>query len=68
MINLIVDDLDTALAQVQDAGGVVVGAPEAFPNGRFGWFVDPDGNKVELWQPCEMPEDIAAANDDTASA
>jgi predicted enzyme related to lactoylglutathione lyase len=26
---------------------------EDLPEGRFGWFVDPDGNKVELWEPPE---------------
>jgi predicted enzyme related to lactoylglutathione lyase len=44
------DDLDGALAQVREGGAQVVGA-ESYDYGRFGWFVDPDGNKVELWQP-----------------
>jgi predicted enzyme related to lactoylglutathione lyase len=51
MINLIVDDLDGALAQVRAGGGEIVGAIEDYDYGRFGWFLDPDGNKVELWQP-----------------
>jgi predicted enzyme related to lactoylglutathione lyase len=51
MINLIVDDLDGALAQVRAGGAEIVGAVERYDYGRFGWFVDPDGNKVELWQP-----------------
>ncbi|HUL75487.1 MAG TPA: VOC family protein [Vicinamibacterales bacterium] len=51
MINLVVDDLDAALAQVRNGGAIIVGAVESFDNGRFGWFVDPDGNKVELWEP-----------------
>jgi catechol 2,3-dioxygenase-like lactoylglutathione lyase family enzyme len=50
MFNLVVDDLDAALAQVAEGGAEVKGPTEEF-NGRFGWFVDPDGNKVELWQP-----------------
>ena len=45
------DDLDAALAQVRNGGAIIVGAVESFDNGRFGWFVDPDGNKVELWEP-----------------
>lgn len=53
MINLIVDDLDGALRQVTDAGGQPVGEIESFDYGRFGWFVDPDGNKVELWEPAK---------------
>lgn len=51
MINLMVDDLDGALAQVAEGGGALAGTPEDSEFGRFGWFVDPDGNKVELWQP-----------------
>ncbi len=51
MFNLIVDDLDGALAQVADGGAEIVGEPVEYDYGRFGWFVDPDGNKVELWQP-----------------
>ena len=51
MINLIVDDLEACLGQVQSGGGKIVGTPEEYPFGRFGWFIDPEGNKVELWQP-----------------
>lgn len=51
MINLIVDDLPEALAQVVEGGASLVGEPEKSQFGRFGWFLDPDGNKVELWQP-----------------
>ena len=52
MINLIVDDLEAALGQVEAAGATLVGEPaleEGF--GYFGWFLDPEGNKIELWQP-----------------
>ncbi len=51
MFNLIVDDLDGALQQVQAAGAELIGEVEAYDFGRFGWFMDPDGNKVELWEP-----------------
>jgi predicted enzyme related to lactoylglutathione lyase len=51
MINLVVDDLDAALAQVRAGGARLEGDVESYDNGRFGWFVDPDGNKVELWEP-----------------
>ena len=51
MFNLIVDDLDGALEQVQAGGAEVIGEIEACDNGRFGWFMDPEGNKVELWEP-----------------
>lgn len=51
MFNLIVDDLDGALEQVRRGGAEVVGQVEEYEYGRFGWFVDPEGNKVELWEP-----------------
>ena len=51
MINLIVDDLSGALSQVKKGGATLVGDPEESEYGAFGWFIDPEGNKVELWQP-----------------
>ena len=57
MINLVVDDLNKALANVKAAGGEVIPQKEDDDFGRFGWIVDPDGNRVELWEPPEkMPE------------
>ena len=57
MINLVVDDLDAALANVRDAGAKVITDKEEHDFGRFGWFIDPDGNRVELWEPPEkIPE------------
>jgi predicted enzyme related to lactoylglutathione lyase len=51
MLNLVVDDVDMALLQVAAGGGKVVGNVEQYDYARFGWFIDPDGNKIELWQP-----------------
>ena len=51
MINLVVDDLDAALTKVREAGAHVLDEREEHDFGRFGWFVDPDGNRVELWEP-----------------
>ncbi len=51
MINLIVDDLDGCLARVREGGAEVMPDVEDSEFGRFGWFLDPEGNKVELWQP-----------------
>ena len=57
MINLVVDDLDAALANVAAGGAEVVPEKEEHDFGRFGWFVDPDGNRVELWEPPQkLPE------------
>jgi len=51
MFNFVVDDLEQALSQVKAGNAQVVGDIEINDYGRFGWFMDPDGNKVELWQP-----------------
>jgi len=51
MINYRVDDLDGLLAQLRADGVEVVGGPESHENGKFAWIMDPDGNKVELWEP-----------------
>ena len=56
MINYRVDDLDALLAQLRAAGVEVVGGPESHENGKFAWILDPDGNKIELWEPMPMPE------------
>ncbi len=53
MLNFRVRDLDAMLAQLRAAGVEVDERIEELPEGRFGWFVDPDGNRVELWQPPE---------------
>lgn len=51
MINYRVDDLDALLAKLREEGCDVVGTAEESEYGKFGWVIDPEGNKVELWQP-----------------
>ena len=51
MLNLIVDEVAAVLEQVKAGGAQVVGEIADYDFGRFGHFVDPEGNKVELWQP-----------------
>jgi predicted enzyme related to lactoylglutathione lyase len=51
MINYRVDDLDRMLAQLRSMGDRVDDKVQDSEFGRFGWVFDPDGNKVELWQP-----------------
>ena len=51
MINLVVDDLDAAMARVRAGGAEVLVERKEHDFGKFGWFVDPDGNRVELWEP-----------------
>ena len=51
MINYRVDNLDELLAQLRAGGVEIIGGPESHENGKFAWIMDPDGNKVELWEP-----------------
>jgi predicted enzyme related to lactoylglutathione lyase len=51
MLNLRVDDLDALLAQLEAAGVRIDPHREDYAYGRFAWIWDPEGNRVELWQP-----------------
>jgi predicted enzyme related to lactoylglutathione lyase len=51
MINLQVDDLDALLDRLTDEGVAVDPKRESYDFGKFGWCTDPEGNRVELWQP-----------------
>jgi predicted enzyme related to lactoylglutathione lyase len=51
MINYRVADLDALLDALRAEGCNVVGNGEESEYGKFGWVLDPEGNKVELWQP-----------------
>jgi len=53
MLNFQVDDLDAVMEKLKAAGVEVDPRREDYDYGRFGWFVDPEGNRVELWQPAE---------------
>jgi len=57
MFNLMVDDLPGCLERVREGGAEVMEKTEQSEYGHFGWFIDPAGNKVELWQPpAKLPE------------
>jgi predicted enzyme related to lactoylglutathione lyase len=52
MVNVRVRDLDAMLAQVRATGATVIDDVQEMEGlGRFGWVEDPDGNRIELWQP-----------------
>ncbi|MCX7543908.1 VOC family protein [Marinicella gelatinilytica] len=54
MFNFIVDDVQAMLDQVCQAGARQVGDIETEDYGDFGWFIDPEGFKVELWSPKQI--------------
>jgi predicted enzyme related to lactoylglutathione lyase len=51
MINYRVDDLRALLAQLRDEGCAVDDRVEESELGKFGWVMDPEGRRLELWQP-----------------
>jgi len=51
MINYAVDDMDALLARLKEKGIEALKRDDADANGRFAWVLDPEGNKVELWEP-----------------
>jgi predicted enzyme related to lactoylglutathione lyase len=52
MLNFRVRDLDAMLAQLRSKGADVVDETQDMEGvGRFGWVTDPEGNRIELWQP-----------------
>lgn len=56
MINYLVDDLNMLLDRLKNHGILPVQPIEITKDGKFAWIMDPEGNKVELWQPLR-PED-----------
>ena len=51
MINYRIDNMAEMLEQLKRNGVEILKGPDADDNGIFAWVLDPDGNKVELWQP-----------------
>ena len=51
MVNYRVDDLDALLQALRDEGCEVLEKADDSDFGKFGWVMDPEGNKVEHWQP-----------------
>ena len=53
MFNYRVENLVELLEALKDEGVDLVGDIEEYSYGKFGWIMDPDGNKVELWEPMD---------------
>ncbi|HEY2177720.1 MAG TPA: VOC family protein [Caulobacteraceae bacterium] len=51
MINFAVDDMDAFTARLKAKGVVILKRDDSDPGGSFAWILDPDGSKIELWQP-----------------
>lgn len=53
MQNFRVENLERLLLQLKEEGVTVVGEMESFDYGKFSWILDPEGNKIELWEPVD---------------
>jgi predicted enzyme related to lactoylglutathione lyase len=51
MVNYRVADLDSLLKALREEGCEVLDKTDDSEYGKFGWVIDPEGNKVELWEP-----------------
>ena len=51
MVNYVVDDLDALVKRLREKDVAVLKQVDDDANGRFAWILDPEGNKVELWEP-----------------
>ena len=63
MINYRVDDMKGMIQQLKEGGVDIFKGPEFHENGAFAWIIDPDGNKVELWEPKIWDEKNKQANE-----
>jgi len=55
MINYRVENMDELLRALQAEGVEVLGQQDE-SYGRFAWIMDPEGNRIELWEPARAPE------------
>lgn len=53
MMNFRVDNLEALLQLLKEEGVTIVGDMEIYEYGKFGWILDPEGNKIELWEPID---------------
>ncbi|MCW5908365.1 MAG: VOC family protein [Chitinophagales bacterium] len=51
MLNFRVENLETTLEELRKAGVQVFDNVEEYDYGKFGWIMDAEGNKIELWEP-----------------
>lgn len=53
MINFRVKDLQALLKKLKEEGVEIIGEMQEYEYGKFGWVMDPEGNKIELWEPVD---------------
>lgn len=55
MINYRVNNLDELIETLKNEGVTIVGGIDEYDYGKFAWILDPEGNKIELWEPIDKP-------------
>ena len=53
MPNFREDDLEELLKKLSDEGVTIIGNVQSYEYGKFGWLLDVEGNKIELWEPID---------------
>ena len=53
MINYRVENLNDLITVLRSEGVTIVGEIQTFDYGKFAWILDPEGNKIELWEPTD---------------
>jgi len=53
MINYRVENLISLLEELKNSGVELIGEMEEYEYGKFAWILDPEGNKIELWEPVD---------------
>ncbi|SNR38097.1 Phosphoglycerate dehydrogenase [Lutibacter agarilyticus] len=53
MFNYRVENLEQLLINLKEEGVTIVGEMETYEYGKFGWILDSEGNKIELWEPID---------------
>jgi D-3-phosphoglycerate dehydrogenase / 2-oxoglutarate reductase len=53
MQNFRVDNLESLLKKLSEEGVTIIGEMETYDYGKFGWILDLEGNKIELWEPID---------------
>jgi predicted enzyme related to lactoylglutathione lyase len=65
MFNFRVADLKALLAQLRREGVHVIDEVQEYPYGKFGWIIDPEGRKIELWEPPDVDDPFANPKEET---
>ena len=64
MINYRVHDLEALIQELKNNDVEILGEIQSFEYGKFAWIMDPDGLKIELWEPVDDVYDSMGSDDD----